>query len=51
MKLQFMEFRLEPLKDLEKAFDLSGNVSDMLKAFPKKEFYFLYGQLKSAAGY
>lgn len=51
MKVQFMEFKFKHLKDLEKAVDLSVDVSDMVKAFPKEEFYVLYSQMKSAAGY
>lgn len=44
-----MAFKFEKLKVWEKAVDLSGEISDLAKTFPKDELYVLTAQLKRAA--
>jgi four helix bundle protein len=43
-----MAFKFERLKVWEKAVELSGDVSDLVKAFPKDELYVLTSQIKRA---
>lgn len=43
-----MAFKFERLKVWEKAVDLSGDVSDLVKTFPKDELYVLTSQIKRA---
>ncbi len=44
-----MPFKFENLKVWQLALDLSGEVSDMVKAFPKDELFILTSQIKRAA--
>ncbi len=44
-----MAFKFEKLKVWEKAVDLSGEVSDLVKTFPKEERYVLSSQIQRAA--
>ena len=44
-----MPFKFENLKVWQLALDLSGEISDMLKAFPKDELFILTSQIKRAA--
>ena len=44
-----MAFKFEKLKIWEKAVDLSGEISDLTKSFPKDELYVLTSQIKRAA--
>ena len=44
-----MAFKFEKLKIWEKAVDLSGEISDLTKSFPKDELYVLSSQIKRAA--
>lgn len=41
-----MAFKFERLKVWEKAVELSGDISDLVKAFPKDELYVLTSQIK-----
>lgn len=43
-----MAFKFENLKVWEKAVDLSGDVSELVKTFPKGELYVLSSQIKRA---
>lgn len=43
-----MAFKFERLKVWEKAVDLSGDVSELVKSFPKDELYVLNSQIKRA---
>lgn len=43
-----MAFKFEKLKVWERAVDLSGDVSDLVKTFPKDEQYGLSSQIKRA---
>jgi len=43
-----MAFKFENLKVWEKAVDLSGDVSELVKTFPKDELYVLSSQIKRA---
>ena len=43
-----MAFKFERLKVWEKAVDLSGEISEVVKAFPKDELYVLTAQIKRA---
>jgi four helix bundle protein len=44
-----MAFKFEKLKVWQKAVDLSADVSELVKAFPKEELYVLTSQIKRAA--
>lgn len=44
-----MSFKFEKLLVWQKALDLSGVVSDVVKKFPKEELYVLSSQIKRAA--
>jgi four helix bundle protein len=44
-----MAFKFEKLKVWEKAVDLSSEISDLVKTFPKDETYVLASQLKRAS--
>jgi four helix bundle protein len=44
-----MAFKFEKLKVWEKAVDLSAEISDLVKTFPKDELYVLSSQLKRAS--
>lgn len=44
-----MPFKFENLKVWQLALDLSGEVSDTVKAFPKDELFILTSQIKRAA--
>jgi four helix bundle protein len=44
-----MAFKFEKLKVWEKAVELSADISDLVKTFPKDELYVLSSQLKHAA--
>jgi four helix bundle protein len=44
-----MAFKFESLKVWEKAVDLSGEISDLVKTFPKDELYVLTSQIKRAS--
>jgi four helix bundle protein len=44
-----MPFKFEKLIVWQKAFDLSGIVSEVTKSFPKDEIYVLTSQIKRAA--
>lgn len=44
-----MVFKLEKLKIWQLALELSGEVSDMVKGFPKDELFILSSQIKRAA--
>ena len=44
-----MAFKFEKLKVWEKAVDLSGEVSDLVKTFPKEERYVLSSQIQRSA--
>ncbi len=44
-----MAFKFENLKIWQLALDLSGEVSDMVKSFPKDELFILTSQIKRAA--
>lgn len=44
-----MAFKFEKLKVWENAVDLSGDISDLVKTFPKDELYVLTPQIKRAA--
>ena len=44
-----MPFKFENLNFWQFALDLSGEVSDMVKAFPKDELFILTSQIKRAA--
>ena len=43
-----MAFKFEKLKVWEKAVELSGEISDLVKTFPKDELYVLTSQIKRA---
>ena len=43
-----MAFKFENLKVWERAIDLSGEISELTKTFPKEELYILTGQIKRA---
>ncbi|HYI77130.1 MAG TPA: four helix bundle protein [Chryseolinea sp.] len=43
-----MAFKFEKLKVWEKAVDLSGEISELVKTFPKDELYVLSSQIKRA---
>ena len=43
-----MAFKFENLKVWHKAVDLSGDVSELVKSFPKNEMYVLTSQIKRA---
>ena len=43
-----MAFKFEKLKVWQKALELSGEVSDLLKTFPKEERYVLTSQMQRA---
>jgi len=43
-----MAFKFERLKVWEMAVDLSGDVSELVKSFPKDELYILTSQIKRA---
>jgi four helix bundle protein len=43
-----MAFKFEKLKVWEKAVDLSGDISDLVKQFPNDELYVLTSQIKRA---
>jgi four helix bundle protein len=44
-----MAFKFERLKVWEKAVDLSQEISDLVKTFPKEELYVLSSQIKRAS--
>ncbi|MBT1699921.1 four helix bundle protein [Fulvivirgaceae bacterium PWU4] len=44
-----MAFKFEKLKVWEMSVDLSGEVSDLVKLFPKDELYVLTAQIKRAS--
>ncbi|HMG88872.1 MAG TPA: four helix bundle protein [Chryseolinea sp.] len=44
-----MAFKIEKLTVWQKALDLSGDISELVKTFPKDELYVLTSQLKRAA--
>lgn len=44
-----MSFKFENLKIWQLALELSGEVSDMVKGFPKDELFILTSQIKRAA--
>ena len=44
-----MAFKFEKLLVWQKAADLSSNVNDLVKNFPKEELYILTSQIKRAA--
>lgn len=44
-----MSFKFEKLLVWQKAVDLSANVSDLSKSFPKDELFILTSQIKRAA--
>ena len=44
-----MAFKFENLKVWQRAIDLSGEISDLTEAFPKKEMYSLTSQIQRAA--
>lgn len=44
-----MAFKFEKLKVWEKAVDLPGEVSDLVKTFPKEERYVLSSQIQRSA--
>lgn len=44
-----MAFKFERLKVWEKAVDLSQEISDLVKTFPKDELYVLSSQIKRAS--
>ena len=44
-----MAFKFENLKVWEKAVDLSGEISDVVKNFPKDEMFVLTSQIKRAS--
>lgn len=44
-----MAFKFENLKVWEKAVDLSGEISDAVKNFPKDELFVLTSQIKRAS--
>ncbi len=44
-----MAFKFERLKVWEKAVDLSKEISDLVKTFPKDELYVLSSQIKRAS--
>ncbi|MEP1097296.1 MAG: four helix bundle protein [Cyclobacteriaceae bacterium] len=43
-----MAFKFEQLKVWQRAIDLSGNISELVKKFPKEEKYVLSSQIKRA---
>ena len=43
-----MAFKFEKLKVWENAVELSGDISDLVKKFPKEELYVLTSQIKRA---
>jgi four helix bundle protein len=43
-----MAFKFEGLRVWEKAVDLSGEVSELVKTFPRDELYVLTSQIKRA---
>ncbi|MEP5612442.1 MAG: four helix bundle protein [Cyclobacteriaceae bacterium] len=43
-----MAFKFEQLKVWQRAIDLSGNISELVKKFPKEEKYVLASQIKRA---
>jgi four helix bundle protein len=44
-----MSFKFEKLKVWQKAVDLSANINDLTKTFPKDELFVLTAQIKRAA--
>ena len=44
-----MSFKFEKLKVWQKAVDLSTDVNELTKTFPKEELFILRGQIKRAA--
>jgi len=44
-----MSFKFEKLKVWQKAVDLSADVNELVKSFPKKELFILTAQIKRAA--
>ena len=44
-----MAFKFEKLKVWEKAIDLSVEINDLTKKFPKEELYVLTSQIKRAS--
>jgi four helix bundle protein len=49
IEVKFMAFKFESLKVWQSAVDLSGEVSDLVKSFPKDELYVLTSQIKRAS--
>ena len=47
--LSNMSFKFEKLKVWQKAVDLSTDVNELTRTFPKEELFILSGQLKRAA--
>ena len=47
--IQYMAFKFEELRVWQKAVDLTGEVADLAKTFPKDETYVLSTQIKKAA--
>jgi four helix bundle protein len=48
VKIDFMAFKFESLIVWQKAVDLSGDISELVKTFPKEELYVLTAQIKRA---
>ena len=48
VKIDFMAFKFESLIVWQKAVDLSGDISELVKTLPKEELYVLTAQIKRA---